>query len=184
MSEETFDQCAIVELMGHVRLAGRVTETSLFGTTLCRVDIPDTPDQKGFTRLVGGSAIYAVTPCSEEVAKLITLMDRPKPIGIYEIRELTQLALQAPQAPIEGVDTGPDECMDDPEQYGINDDGVCPHLRRSCEQCTEVDCPEARAPDEPHGADALTERIPYDPATDPDCHGVRSCDECKICGEA
>ena len=37
---EKFDQWAIVELMGHVKLAGRVTEEKRFGVEMGRIDIP------------------------------------------------------------------------------------------------------------------------------------------------
>jgi len=37
---ETFETWAVVELFGHVRMAGRVTEQELFGSKLGRVDVP------------------------------------------------------------------------------------------------------------------------------------------------
>lgn len=35
-----FDSWAILELMGHVRMAGRVTEENRFGTVVGRIDVP------------------------------------------------------------------------------------------------------------------------------------------------
>src|SRR5687768_8629685 len=43
MSEQKQDAWAIVELMGHVRLAGRLTEEEKFGTKMGRLDIPNPP---------------------------------------------------------------------------------------------------------------------------------------------
>lgn len=40
MSAEQSDQWAVVELMGHVRLAGRISEEERFGSKLGRIDIP------------------------------------------------------------------------------------------------------------------------------------------------
>lgn len=37
---ETFDSWAILELMGHVRMAGRVTEEERFGCKMGRIDVP------------------------------------------------------------------------------------------------------------------------------------------------
>ena len=39
-TEKPFDQWAIVELMGHVRVAGKVTEVELFGAKMGRIEIP------------------------------------------------------------------------------------------------------------------------------------------------
>ena len=61
---------ALVELFGHQRIVGHVSEQS-FGTgVLFRVDVPDLiKDGKkvrdGFTRYIGLAAIYSITPISE-----------------------------------------------------------------------------------------------------------------------
>lgn len=70
MSEQNNGQWAIVELMGHKVVAGYVTEETKFGTPLCRIDVPETSAHPQFTQLYGGSALYCVTPVSEEVARL------------------------------------------------------------------------------------------------------------------
>lgn len=72
-SVETFPGWAIVELMGHRRRAGWVSEESRFGTALLRIDIPDgdapLSEASQGTQYYGGAAIYAVTPCTEEAAR-------------------------------------------------------------------------------------------------------------------
>lgn len=40
MHAEGFDSWAILELMGHVRMAGRVTEEERFGSKVGRIDVP------------------------------------------------------------------------------------------------------------------------------------------------
>jgi hypothetical protein len=55
----------IVELFGHQRIAGRVSEQQLGGTNFIRVDVPEVDEQPGFTKLYGASAIYAITPTDE-----------------------------------------------------------------------------------------------------------------------
>src|SRR5579884_3045855 len=48
---------AVVELMGHVRLAGRVTEEAMLGTALGRIDIPTGEGPEDFvTQYFGGSS--------------------------------------------------------------------------------------------------------------------------------
>lgn len=70
-----FDQWCVVELMGHQRIAGRVTEETLFGTALMRVDVPETSKGAGFTKFYGSTAIYCVTPVDEAIARARHLID-------------------------------------------------------------------------------------------------------------
>lgn len=65
---------ALVELFGHQRIVGFLSQQT-FGTgVLFRVDVPDlTKDgeivRDGFTRYFGLSAIYSITPVSEEIVR-------------------------------------------------------------------------------------------------------------------
>jgi hypothetical protein len=56
---------AIVELMGHVSLAGRVTEPE--NGNLYRIDIFKGDDYR--TEYFGGQAVYRMRPVSEEIAR-------------------------------------------------------------------------------------------------------------------
>lgn len=84
------DTWAIVELFGHSRTAGRVTEETIAGGEFLRVDVPEVDGQVGFTKFYGASAIYSITPVSEEVARLALKRMRPEPINVY-LPELKQL---------------------------------------------------------------------------------------------
>jgi hypothetical protein len=90
MSDETvFDCWCIVELFGHTRLAGRVTEQTIAGAGLIRVDVPGlpatkfNPEQPGFTRLIGPGAIYSITPVSEEIAVRAAQSMRVQAVSVY-----------------------------------------------------------------------------------------------------
>ncbi|HLG73792.1 MAG TPA: acetyltransferase [Chloroflexota bacterium] len=85
---ESFDQYALVEIMGHVRLAGRVREETHFGTALLRVDVPRADGQPDITRYYGPQAIYSVTPCTEETARAVALKTMPEPINRFDARNL------------------------------------------------------------------------------------------------
>lgn len=68
-----FNQWGIVEVMGHKKFAGHITEQVIAGSALVRVDVPSVvladriiPE---FSKLVGVGSIYMITPTSEEVAK-------------------------------------------------------------------------------------------------------------------
>src|SRR3984885_13132476 len=65
---------ALVELFGHQRIVGFLSQQT-FGTgVLFRVDVPDLIKdgetvRDGFTRYFGLSAIYSITPVSEEIVR-------------------------------------------------------------------------------------------------------------------
>lgn len=84
--KQAFDQWCLVELMGHVRVAGRVTEEPLFGSALMRVDVPDEKGETRFTRYFGGSAIYSVTPISKDVAVTLAQSVTHEPITPWELK--------------------------------------------------------------------------------------------------
>ena len=85
---ETFDQWAIVELMGHRKLAGRVSEQIIAGTPLLRIDVPDTPGVPGFTTYYGAAVIYSLTPTAEQICIAYATAHRERPIQAYELKQL------------------------------------------------------------------------------------------------
>ena len=62
---ETFETWAIVELFGHVKMAGRVSEQVIAGAAMLRLDVPAADGQAGFTRFYGSSAVYSITPTDQ-----------------------------------------------------------------------------------------------------------------------
>lgn len=58
---------AIVEILGHRTLVGRVTEVERFGTKLLSIE-PLFSDRLLPAVLIGGGSIYQFTPCSAEIA--------------------------------------------------------------------------------------------------------------------
>lgn len=70
MTESTpFASHAIVELMGHVRLAGHATEATIAGAGFVRVEIPNEDGTVKAVKLCSPQSIYAITPCDEETAR-------------------------------------------------------------------------------------------------------------------
>ena len=67
--QEKFDVWALVELFGHSRIAGRVTERNLGGAAFLQVDVPETEKNPAFTRVLNPSAIYAINPIDETTAR-------------------------------------------------------------------------------------------------------------------
>jgi hypothetical protein len=113
MDENTkFDCWAIVEIMGRQVIAGRVTEAVIGGCAFIRVDVPEVDGQPAFTRFYGNAAIYAMTPVSEEAARVALRQFRPEPVTVY-VPELRQLAAPAPKR---------DPLFDDDEGWDDGDD--------------------------------------------------------------
>lgn len=74
---------AILELMGHRRLAGRVTEEEVAGVNMLRIDVPR---GDGFTtQYYGAAAIYCITPTTEAVARDVASMNQPQPVSPWEV---------------------------------------------------------------------------------------------------
>lgn len=89
---------ALVELFGHQKIVGYLSEQKFGNGVMFRVDVPDLLKdakvvRKGFTRYFGLSAIYSVTPIDEEmVRRLLPSIDgtpaaRPLTIPSYGERD-------------------------------------------------------------------------------------------------
>lgn len=91
MTEENkgYDGWAILELLGHVRLAGRVTEESHFGAALGRIDIPTIDGYT--TQYFGGGSIYRLTPTTEAIARGVALHNQPMPVRTWELPKPSQI---------------------------------------------------------------------------------------------
>jgi hypothetical protein len=92
-NQETFDQWAVVEVFGHKRVAGRVTEATIGGQSFVRVDVPGTDNVLAFTQFYGQGSIYCLTPTTEEIAREVARYSSIEPITPFELR-----ALRAPVA--------------------------------------------------------------------------------------
>lgn len=62
---------AILEIMGHERLAGKIFETTIAGVPMLRVEVPATEKLPGFMRLLSGASIFSLTPVPEAVATAV-----------------------------------------------------------------------------------------------------------------
>jgi len=76
---------AIVELFGHTRLAGKVSDVEIAGGKMLRLDIPPVDGHPGFTKFVGAGALYSLTPTTEEIVIGVIRRLRPVPITPYDV---------------------------------------------------------------------------------------------------
>lgn len=86
-TSEKFDCWALIEVMGHSRYAGRVTEQAVGGCNFVRVDVPAFEGHPAFTKLLGQSSIFAITPVSEQVARGMAQQFRNSPVSVYDLPE-------------------------------------------------------------------------------------------------
>lgn len=91
--EEKFELNAIVELFGHQRMAGKVTDQSVGGASFIRIDVPETKSQPAFTRIVNPSAVYAINPVTEEVMLYMAENITAKPIDAWDIQTMQKKLL-------------------------------------------------------------------------------------------
>jgi hypothetical protein len=85
-----FDEWAVVELFGHQKIAGRVTEATLAGGAFLRVDVPDKAGAIQFTRYFGASAIYSLSPTSQQIAVAVAAKLAVQPVHRFELLQLAQ----------------------------------------------------------------------------------------------
>lgn len=81
-----FEGWCIVELMGHNVIAGFCSEQVIAGTALLRVDVPHLDgngDGFAFTKYFASSAIYGITPTTEEAARVAAGRIRARPVSLY-----------------------------------------------------------------------------------------------------
>jgi len=85
MSEEKFEAWSILELMGHRRLAGFVSEQTIGSSSFIRIDIPGHGESVVATQLYNPSAIYCITPTTEAIARRIAENEVPRPVHPFEL---------------------------------------------------------------------------------------------------
>lgn len=105
MSAPVFAEWAILELLGHRRLAGYVSEQTIAGHGFLRIDVPD--GEVTVTQLYAPSSVYGITPVTEDVARAVAARNRPQPMQAWELRALTP-----PRADDVDVDQDDDEWDD------------------------------------------------------------------------
>jgi hypothetical protein len=91
-TDSLFAEWVVLELMGHRRLAGYLTEQEISGRGFLRLDIPVGPDgEPAATQLYNPGSVYAITPTTEAIARAVAAGARPAPVHRWEL---------APAAPL------------------------------------------------------------------------------------
>lgn len=65
-SQETLETWAYIEIMGHSRIAGRVSERKMGTQIMLQVDVPKDEKEFSHSELFSPSAIFSIKPTTEE----------------------------------------------------------------------------------------------------------------------
>lgn len=84
---DKFESYAIVELFGHAQIAGFVTEATIGGCALLRVDVPAINGRPAFTKFFGNGAIYSMLPCGEAEALEALRHIMPRAVSTFIVPE-------------------------------------------------------------------------------------------------
>jgi hypothetical protein len=79
---DIFAEWVIIELMGHRRLAGFLSEMEIAGRGFLRLEVPGQP---GATQLYNPTAVYAITPTTEAIARALAVSNQPAPVQRWEL---------------------------------------------------------------------------------------------------
>jgi len=104
---EKFEAWGICELMGHQRIAGRISEQVIGGGNLLRVDVPDGDTFR--TVFYGSSAIYALHVTDEAAARAACKGMGTQPAYAWELERLQKL----PSAPVHSSSRYGDDDQDE-----------------------------------------------------------------------
>lgn len=88
--KSAFNEWALVELFGHNKIVGKVSEATLAGGAFLRVDVPSYNGQPAFTRFYGPGAIYSINPVTEEIARGLMDQYRHEPVSRFELPQLAE----------------------------------------------------------------------------------------------
>lgn len=94
-----FAEWCIVEMLGHRRLAGYLSEVQVAGQGFLRLDIPDAGNDPGRTQFLAPGSIYALHPVTEATARKAAASWRPEPISHWELTAIATLAPEHPNPP-------------------------------------------------------------------------------------
>jgi hypothetical protein len=64
-----FKSWGLLELFGHKRIAGELTEETIGGCHFIRIDVPQVGDIAPYTQYFTQGAIYGMTPMAEATAR-------------------------------------------------------------------------------------------------------------------
>lgn len=78
---------ALVELFGHQKIAGTVSDCTVGSASFVRVDVPAIGEREGFTRMFNPSAIYGINPVTEDTMLALASSLRSTPVVTWDVAQ-------------------------------------------------------------------------------------------------
>ena len=116
-AKEAFEGWCVLELMGHRNLGGYVKEQEIAGHGFLRIDIPGPDGTPVATQFYSPSAVYAITPTTEEMARAVATRYQPEPVQRWELPAPREEPYHYPEADRDD-DDDPAEIEDGTEPRG------------------------------------------------------------------
>lgn len=85
---EAWTGWAVLELLGHRRLGGYLSEQVIAGASMLRIDVPSAcGDGVAMTMFYSPAAVYCITPVGEDEARAVARQSQPQPVQRWEMPE-------------------------------------------------------------------------------------------------
>ena len=97
--KSAFNEYCLVELFGHQKIVGKVSEATLTGGAFLRVDVEASDGKPAFTRFYGPGAIYSINPVSPEVARDLMHLYRNEPVSRFDLPQIAEKCPEREVAP-------------------------------------------------------------------------------------
>ena len=78
----------VLELFGHQRIAGHVSEHNFAGASFVRVDVPAVGTTPAFTKMFHPNAVYAFNPVDEETMLFVAGQCSVRPLTVFDLSEM------------------------------------------------------------------------------------------------
>lgn len=103
----------VLELFGHVRIAGFVTEESIAGEAFLRVEVPAVGGKPGFTRYYHPKSVYSMSPTDEATVLAVAAREDHAPVRAWEMPQPKAEPARLAYVGTDDDDEGEDERDDD-----------------------------------------------------------------------
>lgn len=112
VEKEKLEQYAVIEMMGHRKIVGKITESDIAAGNLLKVTVLGKDGLPSRTEYIGTGSIYCLTIINEEVAKLAAAANAPEPTWAWGISQQRTALPSGEDAFIDAEDEDDDDVED------------------------------------------------------------------------
>jgi hypothetical protein len=86
VEKEKLESYAVIEMMGHRKIVGKISESDIGGSALLKVSVLGKNAEPDRTEYIGIGSIYCLTIVTEEAAKAVAVTNAPEPTWAWGIK--------------------------------------------------------------------------------------------------